>query len=125
MTVADSSHSAELALLRGELMTALTRIEGDVRLVLQQIEHASRRAADLERRHESLDSRVDALEATRATRSEVEKVKDQARDELRADVAAVRNDLVEKGRRNLTLAGIGITVALGGLNWALSATGKG
>lgn len=66
------TQSTEIALLRGEVMTALARIEGDVRLVLQQIEQATRRTDDLDRKVDRLDVRVDALEATRPTRDELE-----------------------------------------------------
>lgn len=69
--VPDVPRSTELAELRGELMTLLTRIEGDVRLVLHQIEQGARRADELDRRVERLDERMDQLESTRATREDL------------------------------------------------------
>lgn len=89
MSAPDQPTSTALALLRGELMTLLTRIEGDVRLVLAQIEHAARRTDDLDRRVSRLDERVDALEATRATRA----------------------DLEERSRRTIQIIGVLLTAA--------------
>jgi hypothetical protein len=64
--------STELALLRGELMTALTEIRGDVRLVIEQNKHAERRADDQAAELRRHDDRLDELERTAITRTELE-----------------------------------------------------
>jgi len=79
-------------------MTSLARIEGDVRLVLQQIEVAVSRldghAAELRR----LDDRQDALERAAVTR-----------DELDQRLTRMRTQDDEQARRRLTIIGLVLT----------------
>lgn len=100
MTAADIPPSTELALLRGEVMIALSDIRGDVRLVLQSTEHGQRRIEDVDRKYERrtdelaegarrLDERQDRLEATAVTKAELD----------------------ERARRNFALAGLAVTAA--------------
>lgn len=131
MTTENPSSTA-LAELRGEVMTALVELKGDLRLLIAQNEHSARQAANLERMHESLDGRVDGLEATRVAREELDRVRAEMKVELekvradaRAEVQQVRADLTEKGRRNIAAAGLVIPAASGALSWYASATGKG
>lgn len=76
------SQSSVIERLRGELMTLLTRIEGDVRLVLAQLEHTNRRTDEVDDKHtrradgqdrklDGLDARLDQVEATRPTRADM------------------------------------------------------
>lgn len=68
-----SSEPTELALLRAELMTALTRIEGDVRLILQRLDQTDQRAADQARELRRHDERLDALERTAVTKADMDR----------------------------------------------------
>lgn len=68
-----SSEPTELALLRAELMTALTRIEGDVRLILQRLDQTDQRAADQANELRRHDERLDALERTAVTTADVDR----------------------------------------------------
>jgi hypothetical protein len=96
--------SAELALLRGELMTALARIEGDVRLVLQAQQQGTARVDEIVLDVRRLDDRVDVVERTAVTRAEFEQRETQAR--AAAD---------ERIRRQLTVFGLILTAVFGAL----------
>ncbi|MBX6382012.1 MAG: hypothetical protein IRZ07_03410 [Microbispora sp.] len=96
--------STELALLRGELMTALARIEGDVRLVLQEQQQGTRRVDDLVGEFRRHDERLDALERTTVTR-----------EELDARETRMRAAVDEQARRRLTILGTVMTCVMGGI----------
>lgn len=80
--------ATELAMLRGEVMTALARIEGEIRLVRQAQEDAARRTDDLQRDVRNLDDRVDQLEQTRVTREELDAEKRERRADRRVFITA-------------------------------------
>lgn len=81
MSGEETPSSTELALLRGELMTALARIEGVIQLVHQEQQQGTRRLDELAADHRRLDDRVDVLERTSVPRTELE----ADRKERRAD----------------------------------------
>jgi len=91
----EETTGTEIAMLRGEVMTALARIEGDIRLVLQAQQEASRRTDDLQTDVRRLDDRVDDLDRTRVTRAEL------AERDKRAG---------QESTRRLTVIGLVITV---------------
>ncbi|WP_289009519.1 hypothetical protein [uncultured Thermomonospora sp.] len=98
MSDTSQPQSAELAALRGEVMTSLARIEGDVRLVLQQIETAVRRLDDHADALRRLDERTDAIERTAVPRAELDK-----------RLAEMRAETAEQARRRLTAIGLILT----------------
>lgn len=67
------------------------------------------------------DLRDDLMELKAESRAGIEKV----RTDSRAEIEKVRNELAEKGRRNLTIAGLLIPAASGALSWYANASGKG
>lgn len=69
-----------LALLRLELLTPLaeirgemTELRGDVRLILQRLDQADKRAADQARELRRHDERLDALERTAVTKADMDR----------------------------------------------------
>ncbi|WP_067470030.1 hypothetical protein [Actinomadura macra] len=110
--MADIPPSTELALLRGELMTALARIEGDVRLVLQEQQQGTRRLDELATDVRRLDERLDAVERTAVTRAEA----DERETRMRAQ-------LDEQARRRLTVAGLIITAITALLSGGIAVIG--
>ena len=78
MAADDAPTGTELAMLRGEVMTALARIEGEIRLVRQAQEDAARRTDDLQADVRRLDDRVDDLDRTRVTRAELDQREERA-----------------------------------------------
>lgn len=89
MTDSDGTTAGvEIAMLRGEVMAALARIEGEIRLVRQAQEDAARRTDDLQRDVRNLDDRVDQLEQTRVTREELDAEKRERRADRRVFITA-------------------------------------
>ncbi|TYK47147.1 hypothetical protein [Actinomadura decatromicini] len=117
---ADETPGVELAMLRGEVMTTLARIEGEIRLVRQAQEESARRTDDLQRDVHRLDDRVDHLDRTTVTREEL----DQRDNRLREDADKRQAHQAEQARRALTiwalvisaiaavLTGVGVFVSL-------------
>lgn len=85
----------EIALLRSELLLPLTRIEGDIRLVLQRIDQGDQRAADHAQELRQLDDRQGRLERDHVPRAEVQQ-----------QIAAVREEMAEKSRRTIQIISI-------------------
>ncbi|WP_433465696.1 hypothetical protein [Spirillospora sp. CA-128828] len=111
----DTSSGTELAMLRGEVMTALARIEGDIRLVLQEQQQAARRTDDLQADVRRLDDRVDEIDRTRVTRDELD-----ARDaRLRAEAAEQRAADQKRADRKINITAIVVTVVLGVISGAI------
>ena len=97
--VSDETPGVELAMLRGEVMTTLARIEGEIRLVRQAQEDSARRTDDLQRDVRRLDDRVDGLDRTTVTREDMDKAVDQVRKEAQAEQARQ----ADQARRALTV----------------------
>lgn len=93
--MSDDVSETHLELLRQELLRRLTEIDGNVRLVLFQLDAAREKTADLSRIVEGLAERVTALETGGVTRDELDK--------RFADVRAQQEDLA---RRRLTVWGL-------------------
>lgn len=62
----------ELALLKSELMLSLTRIEGQLALLIQRQDQQDRRADAHDTRLSTLDSRLDVVERNQVTRADME-----------------------------------------------------
>lgn len=62
----------ELALLKGELMLSLTRIEGQLALLIQRQDQQDRRADAHDTRLATLDTRLDLVERTQVTRADMD-----------------------------------------------------
>lgn len=72
MTQSIPAQAAELALVKSELMVPLTRIEGDVRLVLQRLDSQDKRTDDHALEIRRLDGRLDAVERDQVTRAQMD-----------------------------------------------------
>ena len=95
MTTPPMPPTTEIALLRSELLLPLTRIEGDVRLVLQRIDQGDQRAAEHALELRRLDDRQDKLERDYAARAE-----------LQHEIAVIRADMEKKSARTIQIIGI-------------------
>lgn len=92
MTVPDPGHSpsTEVAFLRlqSSLDVGLTRITGQLDVILQRLDQQDKRADDHAAQLAILDSRMDAIERTTATRDDLT--------QLTAQVTAVKDAAVTK-----------------------------
>lgn len=98
--------STELALLRGEVTTGLARIEGDIKLVLQEQRQTGRRIETVESDIRRLDERQDVTERTTVTREEMT----AAFAQIRADAAEQRAEDQKRADRRLTIANIAVAI---------------
>lgn len=96
---ADETPGVELAMLRGEVMTTLARIEGEIRLVRQAQEESARRTDDLQRDVHRLDDRVDHLDRTTVTREDMT----EAVKAVREEALRQQERQAEQSRRSLMI----------------------
>lgn len=66
------AQAIELALVKSELMVPLTRIEGDVRLVLQRLDSQDKRVDDHAAELKRIDTRLDQVERDQVTRMQLD-----------------------------------------------------
>ncbi|TDD25060.1 hypothetical protein E1287_37655 [Actinomadura sp. KC06] len=116
----EMSQGVELAMLRGEVMTSLASIQGDIRLVLQEQQTAARRTDDLQRDVRGLDNRVDDIDRTRVTRDELDQRDARIREDgekrdtrLREEIAEQRAADQKRADRKTNVTAIVVTLVLG------------
>jgi hypothetical protein len=66
------AQAIELALVKSELMVPLTRIEGDVRLVLQRLDSQDKRVDGHADELKRIDLRLDQVERDQVTRTQLD-----------------------------------------------------
>lgn len=125
MAADDTSQGVELAMLRGEVMTTLARIEGAISLVRQAQEDSARRTDDLSRDVRRLDDRVDAHDRTFVSREDMNQAVAQVREDADKAVEQVREEAkqqqerhAEQQRRSLMIWALVISVIAAGLTGA-------
>ncbi|MEV4159015.1 hypothetical protein [Nonomuraea dietziae] len=84
-----------LAALRGIVETGFARLDGQIALVIQRLDHVDARHADLVRRVE--EDRATAAAGTRAVEERLDALERQT---------VTRADLAERDRRQLTIIGL-------------------
>lgn len=112
--------STELAALRGEVMTELAKIAGDLRLVLEQVKHVALRLDEHATLIRSLDQRLDAVEADRVTRAEMEQRLTELRQQTETRLVELRGQMEERARRTLTILALLIAALSIGVNVVLA-----
>lgn len=107
---------AALAALRSELLLQLGEMRGDIRLILQSIEHQAGRAEEHRAALVTLDGRVDEVERTTVTRAEMA---DEVA-KLRREMAEQRKRDAEQARRALMVWAIVVAVVGAALSAGVS-----
>lgn len=101
--------STELAALRGEVMTELAKIAGDLRLVLEQVKHVALRLDEHAALIRVLDQRVDDIEQHRVTRAEMEQRLAELRQQVGQRLVELQQQMEERARRTLTVLALVMT----------------
>lgn len=106
----EDGSALQIATFRSEVMVALERMGGDIRVMLQRSEIVELRTADLGNKYEALDVRVDKLEASHMSRADAVSVEAHLRTAITSVEATLRAELAERTKRTIQVTGTIATV---------------